>query len=55
VARKAQRPPHNLPAELTSFVGQRAVLAEMTGTGGVGKTRLAIRAGVDVLRAPSAA
>src|SRR3989442_15251104 len=46
---------HNLPAELTSFVGRRKELLElpraltssrllsMTGAGGVGKTRLALR------------
>ena len=46
---------HNLPAELTSFVGRRKELLElpgvlastrllsMTGAGGVGKTRLAVR------------
>ncbi len=46
----------NLPAEMTSFVGRRAELAELcrlleisrlvtiTGAGGIGKTRLAIRA-----------
>jgi non-specific serine/threonine protein kinase len=46
---------HNLPAELTSFVGREAELAEvtrliqahrlvtLTGTGGCGKTRLALR------------
>jgi predicted ATPase/DNA-binding winged helix-turn-helix (wHTH) protein len=46
---------HNLPAELTSFVGRRRELAELhrlltgsrllslTGAGGVGKTRLAVR------------
>ena len=46
----------NLPAELTSFVGRRGELAEvrrllagsrlvtLTGVGGVGKTRLALRA-----------
>lgn len=46
---------HNLPAELTSFVGRRVELAELpgvlassrlvslTGAGGVGKTRLAVR------------
>ena len=53
------RPPetqrHNLPAELTSFVGRRKELAELppvlassrllslTGAGGAGKTRLAVR------------
>ena len=48
-------PRHNLPAELTSFVGREKPLAELrrllstsrllslTGSGGVGKTRLAIR------------
>src|SRR5262249_24331408 len=51
----------NLPAELTSFVGRRGELAEvkrllagsrlvtLTGVGGVGKTRLALR-GADVVR-----
>lgn len=46
---------HNLPAELTSFVGRRKELVELpgliassrllslTGAGGVGKTRLAVR------------
>ena len=46
---------HNLPAELTSFVGRRRELLELpgvlrssrllslTGAGGVGKTRLAVR------------
>lgn len=53
----------NLPAELTSFVGRRSELAEvkrllassrlvtLTGTGGVGKTRLALRAAVEMRRA----
>src|SRR5262245_9358512 len=52
----------NLPAELTSFVGRRRELAEVkrlltttrlltrTGTGGAGKTRLALRAAVDLAR-----
>jgi non-specific serine/threonine protein kinase len=50
----------NLPVELTSFVGRDAELAELkklmssyplvtvTGTGGVGKTRLALRAAAEV-------
>ena len=54
---------HNIPAELTSFVGRRRELAEikqrlgvsrlvtLTGAGGVGKTRLALRAAVDMVRA----
>jgi non-specific serine/threonine protein kinase len=53
----------NLPAELTSFIGRRRERAEikrvladsrlvtLTGFGGVGKTRLALRAGADLLRA----
>jgi predicted ATPase/DNA-binding NarL/FixJ family response regulator len=53
----------NLPAELTSFVGRRAELAEvrrllaeyrlvtLTGVGGVGKTRLALRAAAELRRA----
>jgi len=52
----------NLPAELTSFIGRRADIAElkralttsrmvtMTGVGGVGKSRLAIRTGAAVQR-----
>lgn len=54
---------HNVPAELTSFVGRRRELDEikqrlgasrlvtLTGTGGVGKTRLALRAASEVGRA----
>src|SRR5215469_3095206 len=53
----------NLPAELTSFVGRRNEMAEvrrllassrlvtLTGTGGVGKTRLALRAAAGLRRA----
>lgn len=53
----------NLPAELTSFVGRRRELSEtkrlltagrlatLTGMGGVGKTRLALRAGAGMRRA----
>ena len=52
---------HNLPAELTSFIGRQKELAELpkllrstrllslTGAGGVGKTRLAIRLGFDLV------
>jgi predicted ATPase/DNA-binding NarL/FixJ family response regulator len=53
----------NLPAELTSFVGRRGEIAEvkrvlaesrlvtLTGLGGVGKTRLALRAAAGLRRA----
>ena len=53
----------NLPAELTSFVGRRGELGEvkrllsgsrlvtLTGIGGVGKTRLALRAAAELRRA----
>ncbi len=53
----------NLPAELTSFVGRRGELAEvkrllaesrlvtLAGIGGVGKTRLALRAAAELRRA----
>ncbi len=53
--------PNNLPAELSSFVGRERELAELrrhlrksrlitlTGSGGAGKTRLALRLAVEVL------
>src|SRR5438105_2038211 len=56
-------PPGTLPADLTSFVGRRESLEEirraftagrlvtLTGMGGVGKTRLALRAGALLRRA----
>jgi predicted ATPase/DNA-binding CsgD family transcriptional regulator len=56
------RRPGNLPAEATSFIGRRRELAELrrklttarvvslVGPGGVGKTRLAIRAATDLGR-----
>jgi len=59
----ARRRAGNLPAELTSFVGRRGELAEvrrllaksrlvtLTGIGGVGKTRLALRAAAGLRRA----
>src|SRR6266566_4463671 len=58
----ARKPRGNLPAELTSFVGRRRELAAirstlsdarlltLTGAGGVGKTRLALRAGRELSR-----
>ncbi|TMD40058.1 MAG: LuxR family transcriptional regulator [Chloroflexi bacterium] len=62
MARPSRRP-GNLPAETTSFVGRRRELTELrqkltqarlislVGPGGVGKTRLAIRAARDLNRA----
>ena len=61
MARPSRRP-GNLPAEAASFVGRRRELAEirkklaearlvsLVGPGGVGKTRLAIRAATDLGR-----
>jgi predicted ATPase/class 3 adenylate cyclase/DNA-binding CsgD family transcriptional regulator len=52
---------HNLPAQLTTFIGREKEMAEvkqaihenrlvtLTGSGGTGKTRLAIQAGADSL------
>jgi non-specific serine/threonine protein kinase len=62
VAAGARRPLGNLPLELTSFVGRRTELSEvssllsasrlvtLTGIGGVGKTRLALRAATEARR-----
>src|SRR5256886_17316358 len=61
MARPARRP-GNLPAEATSFIGRRRELAELrrklgtarlvslVGPGGVGKSRLAVRAATNLGR-----
>ena len=57
----ALRPPHNIPAPISTFVGRQAELGEITkqieafrlvtlvGVGGVGKTRLAREAAIELL------
>lgn len=64
-----ETPPHNLPAQLTPFVGREDELAEiaalldrpecrllsLVGPGGIGKTRLALEAAGQMLRTPSRA
>ena len=63
MGQRAARPrPSNLPSELTSFVGRRGELREvkqllattrlltLTGSGGAGKTRLALRAAAEMAR-----
>jgi predicted ATPase len=59
--RTPERPPHNLPSELSSFVGREKELAEvkrllentrlltLTGSGGCGKTRLALAAASELV------
>ncbi len=66
-ATRSGRGLHNIPAEVTSFVGRRRELAEikrllsttrlltLTGSGDVGKTRLALRTAIDLQRRVGAA
>jgi predicted ATPase/DNA-binding SARP family transcriptional activator len=61
IKRELLTPPNNLPQQLTSFIGREKELREivrllsgnrlvtLTGSGGVGKTRLSLQAGVEVL------
>jgi predicted ATPase/DNA-binding CsgD family transcriptional regulator len=63
MASRSANQPDNLPADLTSFVGRRSEahavrqllsadrLVTLTGVGGVGKTRLALRVAHDLRRA----
>lgn len=63
MAARARPRGHNLPAELTSFIGRREELSQirhlltttrlltLTGSGGAGKTRLALRAAEGMVRA----
>ncbi|MBI3943358.1 MAG: hypothetical protein HY326_10130, partial [Chloroflexi bacterium] len=56
-----RKPRHNLPAQLSSFIGREAEMAEihmllsrsrlvtMTGVGGIGKTRLAVQGAAELL------
>ena len=62
MTRPGQPQRSNLPSELTSFIGRRSELREvkrllattrlltLTGSGGAGKTRLALRAAAEMAR-----
>ena len=61
ISRPPDLPPHNLPFQLTALLGREQDLAEvkyslennrlltLSGSGGVGKTRLALRLGIDLV------